>query len=146
MKSAPKEKERIDEMLIQLLTKDCRESFSRLAKKTDLATSTVAAHVRELEKKGIIKGYTARLDYEKLGYDIVAIITAEIRGESLLKVQSKIAVMPQVISVYDVTGDYDSMIIVRVKSRKELSAVVKHILDIEGVARTNTHLVLNTVK
>ncbi len=146
MKNAETEKERIDERLLGMLRDNCRLSFRKMAEKTGLATSTIAAHVEHLEKEGVITGYSARVDYEKIGYDLVAIITAVIHGQPLLKVQTKIAAMPQVASVYDVTGDFDSMIIVRVRNRRELSETVKRILATEGVAKTNTHLVLNTVK
>ncbi|MBI5037080.1 Lrp/AsnC family transcriptional regulator [Candidatus Micrarchaeota archaeon] len=146
MKIGAKEKERSDEKIMDLLRDNSRLSFRAIAKKTGLATSTVAARVSRMESEGVITGYSASFDYEKLGYDLLAIITAIIQGQPLLKVQSKIAAMREVMSVYDVTGDYDSMVIVRVKNRKELSETVKKILATEGVARTNTHLVLNTVK
>ena len=54
--------------------------------------------------------------------------------------------MPQEASVWDVTGAFGSIVLVRVKNRRELSQTVKKILDIEGVEHTDTHLILNTVK
>ena len=54
--------------------------------------------------------------------------------------------MPGVCAVYDVTGLTDAITIVRVRSRKELNDLVKKILSMEYVERTNTRVVLNTVK
>jgi DNA-binding Lrp family transcriptional regulator len=51
-----------------------------------------------------------------------------------------------VYAVYDVTGDFDSMIVAKASNRKDLDDLSKNVLSIEGVERTVTHLVLNTVK
>ncbi len=69
-----------------------------------------------------------------------------IRKGALLEVQRKIAHMPGVVSVYDVTGQSDSIVIARTRSNREFSKLVKKILAIENVERTNTHVILNVMK
>ncbi len=135
-----------DEKIIELLRSNSRLSFRQLATKTGFSPSTVISRVSNLEKNNVLQGYTVSLNYDKLGYDLVAIITATIHGRPLLEVQEKLSLLANVVSIYDVTGDYDSLIIVRVKNRRDLSSLVKKILATPGVERTNTHLVLNTVK
>ncbi|MCX6818651.1 MAG: Lrp/AsnC ligand binding domain-containing protein, partial [Candidatus Aenigmarchaeota archaeon] len=64
----------------------------------------------------------------------------------LVEVEEKIAKKHNAFAVYDVTGDTDAMIIARFRSREELNDFVKSLLAMEFVERTNTHLVLNTLK
>ncbi len=136
----------LDGEIIWTLADNSRLSFRELAKKLGVSTSTIAQHVKHLERDRVLRRYSVDLDWEKLGFDLTALIEITIRGQPLLKVQAAIAKMPQVVSVWDITGDFDSMALVRVKNRRELSTTVKKILDIEGVEHSDTHLILNTVK
>ncbi len=141
-----KKMDELDEKLVWELSENSRRSLREIAKKLGSSTSTIAQRVRRLEREKIVKRYGADLDWEKLGFDLTALIEITIRKQPLLKVQSSIAKLPQVVSVWDVTGSFDSMALVRVKNRRELSQTVKKILDIEGVEHTDSHLILNTVK
>ena len=60
--------------------------------------------------------------------------------------QQRIAADPRVFAVYDVTGDWDSMVLARVKDRADLDDLTKTVFTLDGVARSFTHVVLNTVK
>ena len=102
--------------------------------------------VKRMEKEGILLGYAPVLDYEKMGLEFEAIIEVTIQKGALLEVQRRIAQLPGVVSVYDVTGESDSMVIARCKTRGEFSRLVKKILGIPEVQRTNTHVILNIVK
>ena len=64
----------------------------------------------------------------------------------LIEMQEKIAKDHRVYGVYDVTGDFDSMIVARAKNRKDLDDLSKNLLSMDGILRSVTHLVLNTVK
>ena len=64
----------------------------------------------------------------------------------MIDVQQKIAADPRVFSVYDVTGDWDSMVLARVRDRADLDNLTKTVFTLEGVTRSFTHVVLNTVK
>lgn len=136
----------LDEKIIFELESNSRLSYRELAKKLGSSTSTIAQRVKKLEGEKLVRRYTVDLDREKLGFDLTALMEITIRGQPLLKVQAQIAKLPQVVSVWDITGRFDSMALVRVKNRRELSATVKKILDIDGVEHSDTHLILNTVK
>jgi len=99
-----------------------------------------------MEKEGIIKGYTTILDQEKLGYELTVITEITVSKGKLLEMEKKIAKIPNVCAVYDVTGLTDAMVIAKFKNRKELSDFTKSLLSMPFVERTNTHLVLTTVK
>lgn len=141
-----KSMDELDGRIVFALAENSRLSFREMAKKLGVSTSTVAQHVKRLESQKVVRRYSTDLDWEKLGFDLTALIEITIRGQPLLKVQAQIAKLPQVVSVWDITGEFDSMALVRVKNRRELSATVKKILDIDGVEHSDTHLILNTVK
>ena len=63
-----------------------------------------------------------------------------------IDVQQQIAADPRVFGVYDVTGDYDSMVLARVRGRKDLDDLTKTVFTLKGVQRSFTQVVLNTVK
>jgi len=64
----------------------------------------------------------------------------------LLKVEREIAKMPNVCAVYDVTGLTDAMVIGKFRNRKELSDFTKSLLAMRYIERTNTHVILSTIK
>ncbi len=136
----------LDERILAELRKNGRQSFRQVAQTLGVYLSSVKQHVREMEKKGVILGYGVDLNYPTIGYDLMGFIHVTIHKGALLSVQREIAKIPEVVSVYDVTGDADSLVIVRVKSRVDLSRIVKKILKLENVERSNTRVVLNTIK
>jgi len=135
-----------DWKILRLLVQDSRISYREIARKTGLAVGTVAYRIRKLEKEGVIKGYSVVLDYEKLGYEITAVTEITVSKGKLLEVDKVIGKMPNVCSVYDVTGLIDSIVVSKFRNREELSRFTKRVLSIPYVERTNTHIVLNTIK
>ena len=63
-----------------------------------------------------------------------------------MDVQRHISADDRVFCVYDVTGDWDSMVLARVKDRQDLDNLTKTVFTVEGVSRSYTHVVLNIVK
>ncbi len=135
-----------DVKILRELIADARLSYREIARRTGLSVVTVAARIRELEKQGVIQGYTAILNPQKLGYDVVAIIELVISKGKLLDVQREIAKNPNIYGVYDVTGTSDAIVIGRFRNREELSRFVKSLLSTEYVERTITHVALGTAK
>lgn len=136
----------VDLEILKILSEDGRESYRKIAQELSKSPVTIKSHVEELEREGKIKSYGAQLDYEKLGYDIIAIIEITVSKGKMLEVEGMIAENPNVFGVYDITGTYDALIFVRFKTRKELSVMIKKIHTSEYVESTNTHLVLNVIK
>lgn len=138
--------EDLDLDLLKILSEDGRRSHRSIAKDLDKSHLTIKKHVVELEDEDIIKGYSVNINYEKLGYDFIALIELTISKGEMLKVEEQIGNEPNVFAVYDITGTYDAVILARFKSRQELNKLVKKINSYEYIVRTNTHLVLNIVK
>lgn len=135
-----------DTKILKNLLVDARLSARQLAYKLGLSTVTVLTRIKKLEQKKIITGYTARLDHQILGYDLVAIIEIKTAKGKMLEIESKIAENENVCAVYDITGKADILLIGKFKNRGELSRFVKNLSTIPNVENTETHIVLNTIK
>jgi len=99
-----------------------------------------------MEKEGVVRGYSAVVNHEKLGYQLTVLTEITVSKGRLLEVENEIARMPNVCCVYDVTGLTDAFIVAKFKSREELSAFAKRLLALPFVERTNTHVVLTAIK
>ncbi|MEM3462719.1 MAG: Lrp/AsnC family transcriptional regulator [Candidatus Bathyarchaeia archaeon] len=136
----------LDLKILAELLRDSRLSFRQIAKRVGSSVGTVLSRVRRMEKEGVIKGYTAILDHEKLGYQLTAITELTVSRGKLLEVEREVAKLPNACAVYDVTGDVDAIVIAKFKKREDLSKFTKGLLALPFVERTNTHVILTTVK
>ena len=135
-----------DRKIIQVLQEDGRASLRKISEIVGVALGTVSNRVNRLEDTGIITGYSVRLDPEKIGWKLNVVIGLRIQKGRLIEIQEKISGDHRVSGVYDVTGDYDSMIIARARDRDDLDDLIKNVMSIDGIERLLTQLVLNTVK
>ena len=135
-----------DVKIMKTLTLDARLSSRQIASQCDVSIGTVLSRIKRMEKDGVIKGYSAMFDHEKLGYELTVVSEITVSKGRLLEVENEIARLQNVCCVYDVTGLTDAVIIAKFKKREELSKFTKRILAIPYVERTNTHVVLTTIK
>ena len=135
-----------DKKIINCLLENSRLSYRQIAKKIHVSVATVMHRVNALTKEGIITGFTTTIDYEKLGYDVDVIIYLRIIKGKLFEVEKKVAHHPNVVAVYDITGDFDALILAKFKTRREVDAFVKKIQTYDFIEKTNTILVLNTIR
>jgi len=135
-----------DVKILKVLTEDARLSSRQIAKQCDVSVGTALSRIRKMEEEGIIKGYTALLDQEKLGYELTVVTEMTVSKGRLLEVENEIARMPNVCCVYDLTGLADAAIIAKFKNREELGRFTKRLLSLPYVERTNTHVVLTAIK
>ena len=135
-----------DRSVLKELLVNSNRSYRELARAIGVSTATVINHIQRLESAGVITDYAIRLDHERLGYELTVVTEIIVSKGKLLEVQENIAKLPYVCGVYDITGETDSMVIAKFRSRGDLSEFTKALLSMEFVERTNTHVVLNTVK
>jgi len=154
IQDTPKRKQKTEQMLIdktdekiirELLT-DSRLSYRQIARKIGVSPGTVLKRTKKLESNKAIRYYTTILDHEKIGYDLAAIIELTISKGKLIEVEREIAKAMNVLGVYDVTGTSDAMILAKFKNRRELNKFIKGLLAMEYIERTNTRVILNTIK
>ncbi len=136
----------LDNKIIKLLNENARKSYREMARKLDISLSTISNRIKKLEDDKIIECYIPVVNQEKLGYTLTAIINLKISRGKLIEVQEKISKDHRVRAVYDITGEWDSVLIANFRDRRDLNGFIKGVLSMENVERTNTQLVLNIVK
>ena len=138
--------EDVNKKILNILLENSRLSYRQVAKKIGVSVATVMNHVRKMEKEGVIRGYSAVVDYDKLGFDIDVLISIKVMKGKLFQVENKIASSENITAVYDVTGDYDAVVVGKFRNRRLLDAFLKKIQTYDFVERTNTVMILNVIK
>lgn len=138
--------DKTDERILKNLLVDARLSARQLGLKLGISTVTVLSRIKKLENEKIIKGYTALIDHEKLGYNLTAIIEIIAKKDKIVDIEVELSKIENVCGVYDITGNTDTVVIAKFKSRSELSEFVKGLASIQNIENTVTHVVLNTAK
>lgn len=135
-----------DVKILQILLEDARFSSRQIAKKVGVSVGTVLSRIKKMEEEGLIKGYSVIMNHEKLGYELTVVMEVTVSKGRLIEMENEIAKISNVCSVYDVTGLTDAFIVAKFKSREELGKFTKRLLSLPYIERTNTHVVLTTVK
>ncbi|MBE9077940.1 Lrp/AsnC family transcriptional regulator [Romeria aff. gracilis LEGE 07310] len=138
----------LDLKIIQALSQQGRATWSELAERFEVSSPAIADRVRRLEKRGILQGYTIRLDAPQLGYDLTAFISV-----SLEKTEHRPAFLAYVESTaeiqecHHVTGSGDYLLKVRCRNTAQLEQIISHGLKGQAsVGQTHTAIVLSTAK
>ncbi|WP_449404596.1 HTH-type transcriptional regulator Lrp [Haloferax mucosum] len=137
--------ENLDAKLINALLGDGRASLRSLAEELDVSVTTVSNHLRDLEDEGVIEGYTPRVNYDALGYDVTAVIQLKVEGSALPEITERLRTEKQMISVYEVTGDYDIIAIGKFRDTDGMNTQIKKLLTDADIRESNTSVVLNAV-
>lgn len=133
-----------DAAIVAVLAKDGRCSFTDLAERVGLSVSTVHQRVRRLEQRGVLQGYTARLDRAQLGLPLTAFVSLTPFDPSAPDdYPRRIAHLPEIESCYSVAGEASYLLVVRVASPVALEDLLRQIRESAGVA-THTTVVLST--
>jgi Lrp/AsnC family transcriptional regulator for asnA, asnC and gidA len=139
----------IDELerkIIRAMNQNARKSYREIAKELGTSATAIVNKVKKLETSGVIRGYIPIVRAEYFGLELTAVIALRISKGKLLETQQRISEDRRVVAVYDVTGEWDSLVIGRFRGRDDLNDFIKGILSLPYVDRTVTHLVLNVVK
>ena len=134
-----------DRTILQQLLADGRASHRELAERTGFSLATVNRRIRSLEADQVIRGYTALVDPEAVGWTLTAVIGLRIDKGYVRSVHEKISSDSRIFGVYDVTGEWDGLVLVRLRDREDLDDLVKTTLSLAHIQRTNTMVVLKTV-
>ena len=136
----------LDRGILAELNVDARRSHRVIAERLKVSPTTVGLRIERMERDGVIGGYVPILDDEALGWELSATVGIRISKGKLREVEERLARDPRAYAIYDVTGDYDALLIGRFRDRRDLDRFVKHALQDPHVERTNTQVVLNRVK
>jgi DNA-binding Lrp family transcriptional regulator len=137
--------------ILPLLRHDARASVSDLAKSSKLTEAEVVEHIKKLEETGVILGYQAILDPQKVAREqVAAVIEVKITPEregGFDKMAERIARFPEVQTCYLMSGGYDLLVVVEGRTLHEVAGFVSEKLStIKGVVGTATHFRLKAYK
>lgn len=138
--------DRIDERIIAILSSDGRTTNADLAAALDLAPSTAHARTRSLVERGIITGFHASVDYERLGRGLQAMIGVALRPgarhDSIVVFADEVRKLPQVLQLFFVGGVDDFIVHIAVANASDVREfVVNHLSAQQSVATTRTSIV-----
>jgi DNA-binding Lrp family transcriptional regulator len=137
--------------LLKLLSKNARYKIEDLAIMTELTQDEVRAEIEQMEKNGLIRGYKAVVDWERMdSANVSAIIELKVTPKAGLgfeEVARRVMKYPEVESVYLMSGGYDLSVVVKGKTFQEVALfVAKELSTIDSVLSTSTHFVLRRYK
>ena len=136
-----------DVRILHILQRNARTPFLEIARELNVSGATIHERVRNLEKQGIIEGFTTNLNYRKLGYDITAIVAVTLEHPSLdlKKLRESLLSIPEITDAHNLTGDTDLLLTIKTKGiddlRKLLTEKVQHL---PGVRRLSTSIILDS--
>jgi Lrp/AsnC family leucine-responsive transcriptional regulator len=140
----------VDVQILSLLQKDGRITNADLAKAVGLSPPSVLQRVRALEKAGLIRGYVALLDPERLGLRITAWVEITLdlhQDQPIERFRRSVQEIPEILECYNVSGDFDFLLKVIVRDMRSYESFIREKLaKIKGVNQVRTNMVLGTNK
>jgi len=136
----------VDRKILRRLQEDARISFKEIAKEVGTSEATVFVRVKKLQKSGVIKGFRAILNPQSVGKQVTAFALVKAEPKSYPKMLAQLAGFDEICEIHDVTGAYYSILKMRTSTSEQLAQILDRIGEIEGIAGTETVIVLRTIK
>jgi len=136
----------LDYKILSLLMENARKGVREIARELNVSPATVHNRLKKMLSKGIIKGFVPLMDFSVLGYQVTAIIMLSVEGSKLKELEEELKNIKNVIAIYDITGDYDVLLIAKFKDVKALDFFVKDLLERKEIKKSVTHIAFNVVK
>ena len=135
----------IDLRILDLLQEDCRFSLARIGEAVGLSAPAVLERIKKLEAAEIITGYHALLNARRLGLDVTAFIGVIVGHPKLIgDAERQVVALADVLECHHVTGEYSLLLKVKTENTSSLERLISQIRSLDGVARTETMVVLST--
>jgi Lrp/AsnC family leucine-responsive transcriptional regulator len=138
----------IDAKILDFMKKNGRATASEISKKVNLSIPAVSERIRKLEESNIIEQYTIKVNREKMGYKLLAIIFVNIdETANIQNFRETVVQFSEVIECHHMAGEYDYMLKVLMNDTGELEDFLSNKMkSIKGVRKSNTLIVLSTLK
>lgn len=150
MKKYSEKLDNVDRLILTQLQQDSSISNVELAQRISLSPPAVHGRIRRLQERGYIRGYVALLDREKVGYDLLCIVSVSLRSHETQLIQAfkdAIQQLPEVLECFFLTGDHDFLLKIIVRNHKELEHfLTEKLTPIPGVGHISTGVVLAELK
>lgn len=136
----------VDRKILRALQKDARASFKKIGEDVGVSEATVFVRVKKLQEGGVLRGFKAIVDPKAVGKNLTAIMLVRANPKTLPGMLDALKRLDDIYEIYDVTGQYYSIVKIKTSGTDELSRIIDEIGTIEGIAGTETIIVLRTVK
>ncbi|HRF82967.1 MAG: Lrp/AsnC family transcriptional regulator [Xanthomonadales bacterium] len=133
-----------DEQLLSLLREDARASTAQIARRLDLSRTTVQSRIDRLERSGVIRGYTVRVDEGVERDRIRAHIMITVFPKKTAAVVKELHSIPEIRTLQSVSGPYDLVAMAVVADVDQMDLLTDRIGALDGVERTSSSIVLST--
>ena len=142
--------DKIDLAILRELQSNSRMNNSELARRINLSQPATHTRLKRLETLGVIHQYVCLLDRDKLGLDMISLIHIRLRAHSETSLdlfQQAIQAMPEVLECYNLTGQYDYLLKVVHRNRRELEKFLRtKIVTRREISQISTSVVLSEIK
>ena len=135
-----------DKKILMILQKNSRTPLREISKVVGLAESTIYERIKKLKENGVIKKFTVILDPEALGFTMLSFILIKAKAGKYAHVAKELIKYPEIVEIYETTGDYDMIVKIRTRGSEELNEFLDRIGEIDGVEATHTMVVLKVHK
>lgn len=135
----------IDRQILNILMQDASISYVEVAKQVHVSPGTVHVRMKNLKRAGIVQGTTLQVDYQQLGFNLVAFVGIYLERSSLYReVLLKLQHIPEIVSVHYITGPYNIFAQLICQSSEHLHEILHdQIQEIKGVQRTESFISLS---
>ncbi len=140
----------LDIAILHELQHEGRITNAELARRVNLSPPATHARLKRLEERGYIQHYTALLNHEMLGYDMLCVVLICIQNhqqDAVALFQDSVKQIPEVLECYHITGEFDFMLKVVIQDRKGLQHfLTERLSPIPNITRIQTSLVIREIK
>jgi Lrp/AsnC family transcriptional regulator for asnA, asnC and gidA len=136
----------VDRKILRDLQRDGRSSFKKIGEDAGVSEATVFVRVKKMQDKSVIKSFKAIVEPKAVGKILTAIVLVRADPKAFPGMLDALKKLDDVYEIYDVTGQYYSILKIKTTGTDELSKIILEIGNIDGVAGTETMIVLRTVK
>ncbi|MDO5851298.1 MAG: Lrp/AsnC family transcriptional regulator [Methanobacteriaceae archaeon] len=136
----------LDKCILSLLGNDGRMSYRMISRELNVSVGTVHNRVEKLIESGLLKKFALVLNLEKLGYELTVVVGVELKSGLASDILSISSYKENILAAYDVTGEFDAMLICKFKNTNQLNQFIKELLKEDNILKTYTQTVLNVHK
>ncbi|MEM5529713.1 Lrp/AsnC family transcriptional regulator [Gammaproteobacteria bacterium AS21] len=135
-----------DRQLLELLKINARESNASLARKIGVSRATVQERISRLEAAGIIEGYSANINEQKLqnSKNIEAVVMMLVENKAFNETFIALEEMPNIVAIHSLSGEWDWALLVSAPSIDEFHQCITDINQLAGVKATVSHIIMKT--
>lgn len=134
----------LDLKILLKLSENSRKSFAQIARELGVGESTVYLRVKKLFDQGVLKGFTVDVDYNMLGFGAEVFIELKPIPRSVKYVVNELIKIPNVLELYEVSGNYSLLVKVIARNNEELSAVIDKISSLGDILDLNVRYVFKS--